>query len=179
MRRLLLLAACAGSWPGVARADVARGDESARAWFVGPNLRTDLGTHRVRVGGGARLGPLSLGAVIDPKVFIDTRQNDTDLIAEWWVCPGGWAALAGWRVTQVFIDRGRHYYESLVVGATAGIPPLLDRNVRGRFGFELEANIVRHGAGIETDWISLESERHWKDLLSVGLFARFELSSPI
>ena len=179
MRRLALAALGLALLPQVASADLARGDEGARAWFVGPNLRSDLGTHRVRAGGGVRLGHLSLSLVLDPKVFIDTRQNDTDLLAEWWLCPGGWAAFGGWRTTQVFIDRGRHYYESLIVGATAGMPPLFDRNVRGRFGFELEANVVRHGAGIETDWISFETERHWKDLLSVGLFVRLELSAPM
>lgn len=179
MRRLALIALSLGLLRTPASADVARGDESARAWFVGPNLRTDLGTHRVRAGGGLRFGRLSLSLVVDPKVFVDTRQNDTDVLAEWWACPGGWAGFGGWRLTQVFIDRGRHFYESLIVGATAGMPALLDRQVRGRFGFELEANIVRHGAGIETDVISFESERHWKDLLSVSVFARFELAAAL
>jgi hypothetical protein len=162
-----------------ASADVATGDESARAWHGGANLRTDLGAHRVRAGIGLRFGPIDTTVVLDPKVFIDGRQNDSDLLLEWYRCPGGWAALLGWRLSQVSIDRGHHYHEHLLVGVSGPMPPLLDRHVRSRFGLEIETTVVRHGSGIETDVISFSSERHWRDLVSINLFARLEFASPM
>ena len=169
---LFLLAA-----PTAARGDDVD-DTLDRLGHAGLNLRTDTGTHRVRLDAGLRLGPVDLTAVLDPKVFIDRRQNDTDLVAEYMFRPDGWALLAGWRLTQISIDRGTHFHHMALLGVSAGLPTLLDV-VFPRFGFEFEANVLRHGSGLETDNLSLESERHYRDLLSVNLFLRFDYAVGI
>jgi hypothetical protein len=153
-------------------------DPEDRVWHTGLNLRTDVGTHRVRVDLGARLGRFDITAVLDPKVFIDHRQNDTDLLAELMFTPDGWAELAGWRLTQISIDRGRHFHHHLLLGFSAGLPRLFE-TIHPRFGFEFEANVMRHGSGLETDFIALSSERHYKDLLSVNLFLRLDYGGEI
>lgn len=164
--------------PARGHADADADDELYRLGHAGLNLRTDTGTHRVRVDVGLRLGPVDLTAVLDPKVFIDRRQNDSDLIAEYMFRPDGWAALAGWRLTQISIDRGTQFHHMLLVGVTGGLPRLFDV-VYPRFGLELEANLLRHGAGLETDTLSLSSERHYLDLVSANLFLRLDYAVGI
>lgn len=162
--------------PGSAWAD---DDESIeRVWHSGVNLRTDTGTHRVRLDAGLRLGPVDVTAVLDPKVFFDRRQNDTDVIAEYMFRPDGMALLGGWRLTQISIDRGTQFHHMALVGVSGGLPRLFDV-VFPRCGFELEANVLRHGSGLETDTLSLASERHYRDLLSVNLFLRFDYAGEI
>jgi len=161
-----------------ARAHADADDELYRLGHGGLNLRTDTGVHRVRIDAGLRLGPVDLTAVLDPKVFIDRRQNDSDLLAEYMFRPDGWAALAGWRLTQISIDRGTQFHHMLLLGASGGLPRLFEV-VFPRFGIELEANVLRHGGGLETDGISLASERHYLDLLSVNLFLRFDYAIGI
>jgi hypothetical protein len=163
--------------PAVAAAD-SGDDEIDRVWHSGLNLRTDTGTHRVRIDAGLRLGPVDLTAVLDPKVFIDRRQNDTDLIGEYMFRPDGWAALAGWRLTQISIDRGTQFHHMLLLGVTGGLPRLLEV-VFPRFGVEFEANVLRHGGGLETDTIAVGSEREYLDLVSVNLFLRFDYAGEI
>jgi hypothetical protein len=170
---LLLIAA-----PAVARADAIADDGVDHDWHTGVNLRTDTGTHRVRVDAGLRLGPVDVTAVLDPKVFVDRRQNDTDVIAEYMFRPDGWAALAGWRLTQISIDRGTQFHHMLLLGVTAGLPRFLEVVVP-RFGFEFEANVLRHGDGLESDTLSLASQRDYRDLLSVNLFLRFDYAGEM
>ena len=180
MHTLLILALLVMAAPATARAQEVDGDddELLRLWHTGLNLRTDTGAHRVRVDAGVRLGPIDLTAVLDPKVFIDRRQNDSDLVAEYMFRPDGWAALAGWRFTQVSIDRGTQFHHMVLVGVSGGLPRLLGA-IYPRFGLELEANVLRHGAGLETDGISLASERHYLDLVSANLFLRFDYAVGI
>ena len=175
--RALFVALVALAAPAVAGADE-MDDEIDRLWHTGVNLRTDTGTHRVRVDLGVRVGPVDLTAVLDPKVFIDRRQNDTDLLAEYMFRPDGWAALAGWRLTQISIDRGTQFHHMLLLGVSGGLPRLFEV-IFPRFGLELEANVLRHGSGLETDTISVASERHYRDLLSVNLFLRFDYAGEI
>jgi hypothetical protein len=160
-----------------ARAD-AFDDEVDHDWHTGVNLRTDTGTHRVRVDAGLRLGTVDLTAVLDPKVFIDRRQNDTDLVAEYMFRPDGWAAMAGWRLTQLSIDRGTQFHHMLLLGVTAGLPRFLEVVVP-RFGFEFEANVLRHGDGLDADTLSLASERDYLDLVSFNLFLRFDYAGEM
>jgi hypothetical protein len=177
MRALGLLLLLAAAAPTIAWAD-AIDDEVDHDWHSGLNLRTDTGTHRVRLDAGLRLGPVDVTAVLDPKVFIDRRGNDTDLLTEYMFRPDGWAALAGWRLTQISIDRGTQFHHMLLLGMTGGLPRLLDVVVP-RFGFEFEADVFRHGAGLESDHLSLGGEREYLDLLSVNLFLRFDYAGEI
>ena len=178
MRLGLALVSLLGLIAGSARAEVAAGDRAPRGWFAGFNLRTDYGTHLVRAGGGYRRGRLAATLVLDPKVFFDPRQNDTDGFVEWMLTPGGWALLAGGRLTQLSIDRGKQYHHMLLVGATGGLPALR-RSLRARFGAELEVTLLRHGAGIELDVLSLRGGRNYGDLLSVNLFLRLEYAAAL
>lgn len=171
------LVVCLGG--ATARADVAPAAEAEHAWHVGLNLRSDWGPHRIRVGGGARLGRLALNVVLDPTVIIDNNQNDIDAFGEWMFSPGGWAALAGWRTSSISIDRGRQWQQHLLIGASAGLPPLLDGRIRARIGSELVLSVVRHGQDLPTDWFSIKSQRHYRDLISVNLFLRFEYAAPL
>jgi hypothetical protein len=172
MRAHLLLSTLLAAAPATARAD-ATDDDVDHDWHTGLNLRTDTGTHRVRLDAGLRLGTVDVTAVLDPKVFIDRRQNDTDLVAEYMFRPDGWAAMAGWRLTQISIDRGTQFHHMLLLGVSAGLPRFLEVIVP-RFGFEFEANVLRHGDGLESDTLSLASERDYRDLLSINLFLRFD-----
>lgn len=149
------------------------------SWSAGLNLRSDYGAHRVRIATGLHIGRLAGTLVLDPKVLFDTRQNDVDLLVEWSFAPGGWAALAGYRLTQVSIDRGKQFHHELLLGVTAGLPTILGRRVRNRFGVELEVSMARHGDGLDTEWFSIESDRHFRDLLSLNLFLRSEFTSPL
>lgn len=162
-----------------AHAEATHGELADRGWFAGLNLRTDYGSHRFRITTGLHRGPLAGTVVIDPKVLFDTRANDVDLLTEWSFAPGGWAALGGYRLTQVSIDRGVQYHHEVLFGITAGLPALADRRIRTRFGIEVELSMARHGDGLDTEWFSVDSDRHYRDLVSLNLFLRAEYTSPL
>lgn len=148
----------------------ARAEEPPRAWHAGAALRSDLGTHFVRLAGGVRVARWDLTLVLDPLVISDD-VHDLDLLAE----PrlgSGWAALAGLRVTSIGLAGGRHWQDKLVVGVSAELPPLAGGALRGRFGLELATLVVKHGGGAGTDWLDLG--RTWNDWFQLGLFARME-----
>src|SRR4026209_1562524 len=79
-----------GTAPPLARADaqtVAREvscEEPScqpRDWHAGLNLRTDFGTHPLRLDGGVRFGRLDTYLVLDPMFFLD-GQADIDAVAD-------------------------------------------------------------------------------------------------
>jgi len=160
-----------------ASADEANGDLHDRSWHLGTKVSTDLGPHRIRAGGGVRFKQLSVTLITDPKVFIDNSEQDLDLVVEWKFRADRWAPLIGWRTSSVSIDRGRHWQEHLLVGATGTLPALLDGHVRSQFGAELVFTTIRHGDGFETEWFSIASDRHLRDLVSINLFLRFDYVS--
>ncbi len=160
------------------RAEATHGELADRGWFAGLNLRTDYGSHRFRITTGVHKGRLAGTIVLDPKVLFDARANDVDVLTEWSFAPGGWAALGGYRLTQVSIDRGVQYHHEMLIGLTAGLPALADRRIRMRFGIEVELSMARHGDGLDTEWFSIDSDRHFRDLVSLNLFLRAEYTSP-
>jgi hypothetical protein len=162
-----------------AHAEATHGELANRGWFGGVNLRTDYGSHRFRITTGLHVGRLAGTVVLDPKVLFDTRANDVDLLTEWSFKPGGWAALGGYRLTQVSIDRGVQFHHEILFGLTAGLPALAGRRIRTRFGIEVELSMARHGDGLDTEWFSVESDRHFRDLVSLNLFLRAEYTSPL
>src|SRR4051812_31015908 len=92
-RKLLLIAALATS--SVVYADeatpapapVAQAPaEPTIAWHVGLDVRTDLGTHPVRVPFGFRRDDWDATIVLDPYAFLD-GEHDLDVLAEWYVGP--------------------------------------------------------------------------------------------
>lgn len=147
----------------------AAAEEAPRAWHAGLALRSDLGTRAARLSGGVRLHGWDVTLVLDPLVVLDD-VHDLDLLAE----PrlgGGWAALAGVRLTSIGLAGGRNWQDKLLVGVSGELPAV--GALRGRFGLELAALIVRHGGGVGTDWI--EPSRSLGDWFQLGLFARLEL----
>lgn len=171
-----MLAVLLAPSPGLAAP--ARADGGQRDWHAGINLRTDLGAHPLRLGGGLRFCRLNTIVAIDPMVLSD-GQHDLDVLAEWLFAPGGWALLGGWRASSISLHDGVQWQEKLVLGASAGLPSLGGGRVRGRVGFELAALIVKHGGGLPTDTISFGTRTRGglEDRLHFGLFVRFEYAA--
>lgn len=154
-------------------------ETASRDVQLGLNMSTDNGPHRVRVGGGVRLGKLTLSAVLDPYGMISRRANHVDVLVEYAPLSNWWAALLGWRTSDTAIDRGEQWQHHLLVGASARLPALWDGRVRPSFGAQFVLTVVRHGDRMETDWVSFESDRHLRDTASLNLFARFEYVSAL
>ena len=159
------------------RSAVADSAPAPRDWHVGFNLRTDLAAHPVRVDGGARFDHLDLILVLDPMFWTD-GQHDVELLAQWQFTPLRWAVFGGWRPTAIGVDGGRQFQHKLVAGVAAGLPSLGTRALRGQAGLELAVLLVKHGADLATDWISVGSARGISDYVRLGMFVRFEYASP-
>jgi len=145
---------------------------SPRDLHAGLNLRTDFGTHPLRLDAGARFSMLDLYLVVDPMIWLD-GQADLDAIAD--IALGrGWSIFGGFRSTSIGILDGRQWQQKSLTGAAARPPSFLQGRVRSQFGIELAVLWVKHGAGLPTDWISFESPRHWLDHVNFGMFVRFE-----
>jgi hypothetical protein len=158
---------------GRADAHPAPADTEPRDWHAGVNLRTDFGTHALRVDGGVRWNRWDAILVLDPMIWID-GQHDLDLLGEWRFAEG-WAAVLGWRATSVGLADGRQWQEKSVLGVAGGLPALFGRRVRGQAGFECTVLWVKHGAGLPTETIS--ASRAIADQINFGMFARFEYAS--
>lgn len=156
----------------VALALPARADTIAHA---GLNLRADSGAHPLRVIAGLDAGTVDLSLTVDPMVITD-GQLDTDLFATFKVTDSGWGAILGWRTTTIGILGGREFQEKLVLGVGAPLP-LLGDGIRIRWGLEAAAVIVKHGAGLPTDWISFQQGRDFVDLINFGMYLTFEGAS--
>jgi hypothetical protein len=168
MRLRTAVVACVALWPAVAAA------EPRRAWHAGLNLRTELGTHPVRVDGGVRFCRLDLILVLDPLFWID-GENDIDLLAGYRVTDHGWTALAGWRPASIGLADGRQFQHSLLLGFAGPLPKL--GPVQPSFGIELAVILAKHGGGLPADSISFGSARELGDDTNVSLFARFEYAA--
>src|SRR5687768_17245810 len=85
------------------------------SWHAGLNIRGDLGTHPIRIGGGVQVGRVDAMLVVDPMFWTD-GQVDTDLFAFWNPCKRGWGLLGGWRTSTIGILGGTQFQEKLIVG---------------------------------------------------------------
>lgn len=149
--------------------------DTDRDLHVGLNVRTDLGTHHMRVEIGGRWHRWETSIVLDPNTGTD-NQADHDITAAYWVSPARFAAFAGWRNTAYALLGDLVWHEKLIVGALARLPsPGTDR-VRFVAGLEVAAEVVRHGQPIDTEWFDASNERAFDDLLNVSLFARAEIA---
>lgn len=147
------------------------------SWHAGVELRGDLGTHPIRIGGGIELGRFDTALVVDPMFWTDD-QIDTDLRVFWSPCSRAWGVLAGWRTSTIGILGGTEFQEKLLVGVGAPLPQL-GKHIRARFHFELAAVLVKHGADLPVDWISFASGRDFIDLLNFGMFVSFEYANHL
>jgi hypothetical protein len=145
----------------------ARADEFLH---VGIDGRTDLGTHHVRVPFGYRTGNLDTTIVLDPAVVLD-GQHDMDLNVEYFFGPRI-GLLTGYRWSAIAVDQGLHNQHRTILGVTAVGPSFCDEQLRTKFSFELATLWVKHGGGVDTNWIS--ADRNLLDSFSVGLFVRIE-----
>jgi hypothetical protein len=147
------------------------------SWHAGLDLRGDLGTHPIRIGGGIQLGRVDTMLVVDPMFWTDD-QVDTDLFAFWAPCSKAWGLLGGWRTSTIGILGGTEFQEKLIVGVGAPLPQI-GHHIRTRFHFELATVIVKHGAGLPADWISFASGRDFIDLINFGMFVSFEYANHL
>jgi len=171
-RRLLLSALICGllaiSLPSFAAPTTA---PPARDWHVGFNLRTDLGSHPIRLDGGVRLGAWDAIAVVDLMAWTD-GQMATDVMALH-RSKSGWGWLVGWRWTRIGLADGAQNQQKLLLGCTGDLPRPA-RWGRASWGVELATVVVKHGGGLPTETLSFASSRSFIDLVNFGMFVRFE-----
>jgi len=146
-------------------------------WHGGLDLRGDLGTHPIRIGGGYQLEHVDLSLVVDPMFWTD-HQVDTDALAFWAPCSRAWGLLGGWRTSTIGLLGGTQLQEKLIVGVGAPLPQL-GHHIRTRFHFELATVVVKHGADLPTDWISFATGRDFIDLINFGVFVSFEYANHL
>ncbi len=145
-------------------------------WHAGLDLRPELGTHPVRLGGGIRVGRLDTLLVVDPMFWTD-GQHDLDAIAFWLPCDRGWGLLAGWRTSAIGVLGGTQLQHKVLVGVAAPLPRLGPFHVR--WSFELATLVVKHGGDLPTDTISFASGRDFIDLVNFGSFVTFEVGGAL
>jgi hypothetical protein len=114
--------------------------------------------------------------VLDPMFWTD-GQHDVDALVTWSPWSSGYGLIGGWRMTAIGLADGHQFQEKLVFGFGAPLPKFASW-ARARWGFELSTVVVKHGAGLPTEWISFASGRDFIDLLNFGMFVSFEYVSP-
>ncbi len=156
------------TWAGAASAD--------RAWHAGLNLRSELGTHPIRAGGGVQLDRLELTLVLDPMWWTD-GQHDIDAVMGWRVDDRGLGLFAGWRNTSLGLSGGRHYQEKLLLGVSSPMDAISTSWFAATWGFEVSTVVAKHGADLPTEWISFETGRDFIDLVNFAMFVRFDYAA--
>ncbi len=149
----------------VAAASAAMADD----WHAGVNLRSELGTHPVRVDGGVRFGRLDLIAVLDPMFWTD-GEADVDVVAVVRVAPSGYGVLAGWRPASIAIGDLRQFQHSLLVGAIGPLPRVGPLELA--WGVEVAAVVVKHGGGLPTETLSIGDTSEVGDNINATMFLR-------
>ena len=141
----------------------------------GINLRTDLGTHPLRLDGGVRYGQLDFILVLDPMYFLD-QQSSTDILAEW-RGKNGFSPVLGWRFNTVGLIEGSQLQHNLVLGGALDTPKFWDGRLRGQAGLEMAMMLVKHGGGGPVETIGFSSGRRFVDFVNFALFLRIELGT--
>lgn len=126
----------------------------------------------MRVTGGVTFGGLDVSAVVDPLAAID-GQHDLDLEAGHTLGGSSWRLAGGVRSTAIAVTGGTTWQEQLLVAATAPLPSP-GKHLRATFGVELGMFVVKHGGGLDTEWVSWSSGRVFFESYDLGLFVRFE-----
>ncbi len=163
---------------GLVTAGIALAASTAAAeptYHGGLDLRAELGTHPIRVGGGVDFGAVDTLLVLDPMFWTDD-QHDLDLLA-FYEGASGWGPLLGWRTTIIGIAGGSQKQQKLVLGVGAPLPRIGELPIRARWAFELTALVVKHGGDLPSQWISFASGRDFIDLLNFGMFVTVEYAT--
>ena len=142
---------------------------------AGLDMRTDLGAHQMRLPLGIRTGPWDGTLVVDPMVLLD-GQHDLDLIGEYFFGPRI-GVFVGWRWSAIKVADGVHNQQRSLVGITGVGPSFFDGKLRTSASVELATLWVKHGGGVDMDWISADRNLH--DALGVGIFVRVEYARGI
>lgn len=157
-RLLLLLIACAGH-------------AHAERWVhAGLDVRTDLGTHPVRIPIGFRSAQWDATLVVDPMFLLD-GEHDMDVLGEYFFGPRIGVFL-GWRWSAIDVAGGVHHQQRSLAGITGLGPTFFGDALRTSASLELATLWVKHGGGVEADWIS--ADRDFNDSFGFGLFVRVE-----
>jgi hypothetical protein len=146
-------------------------------WSIhgGINLRTDLGTHPLRIDGGIRFRKLDAILVLDPMFFLD-KQSSTDVLFEW-RGDSGISPVLGWRFNTIGLVDGTQVQENLILGGAADLPSFWEGRVRGQAGLELAMMLVKHGGGGPVETIGFSSGREFVDFVNFALFLRVEIGT--
>jgi hypothetical protein len=139
----------------------------AQDWHVGLNVRSELGTHPVRIDGGVRVGRLDLIAVLDPMFWID-GEIDVDLIAAWRI--GDYAVFGGWRPASIAFADERQFQHAVLAGVLGRLPSVGPLDLV--WGFEVAAVVVQHGGNAPTEMLSLDSMSDVGDSFNASMFLR-------
>lgn len=159
VQRVLLLVLL---WAGHARAE---------QWMhAGLDMRTDLGTHHTRLPVGIRTAEWDGTLVVDPMFLLD-GQHDLDLIGEYYFGPRI-GVFVGWRWSAIKVADGLHNQQRSLVGITGLGPTFFGDTLRTSASVELSTLWVKHGGGVDADWISADRNLH--DSFGLGLFVRVE-----
>ncbi|HRI63633.1 MAG TPA: hypothetical protein PK156_05330 [Polyangium sp.] len=161
--------------PSVAETKTLPAAASPWGFHGGINLRTDLGTHPLRLDGGVRYGQLDFILVLDPMYFLD-QQSSTDILAEW-RAKNGFAPVLGWRFNTVGLIDGSQVQHNLVLGGALDTPKFWDGRMRGQAGLELAMMLVKHGGGGPVETIGFSSGRRFVDFVNFALFLRIEMGT--
>lgn len=141
----------------------------------GINLRTDLGTHPLRIDGGVRYKQLDFILVLDPMYFFD-QQASTDILAEW-RGKNGFSPVLGWRFNTIGLVDGTQVQHNLLLAGALDTPKFWDGRVRGQAGMELAMMLVKHGGGGPVETIGFSSGRRFVDFVNFALFLRIEVGT--
>jgi hypothetical protein len=168
MAAVVLLTVARADAEGPVREDPPLPPDTLLYFHAGLDIRTDLGTHPIRVPVGIRRNTLDATLVLDPFVFLD-GQHDLDLLVDH-MFDRRLALLAGWRWTAISVNGGVLHQQRSLVGLTA-IGPTFGP-VETSASLELAILWVKHGAGTMTEWIS--ADRNLLDHFGFGLFVRLD-----
>jgi hypothetical protein len=141
----------------------------------GINLRTDLGTHPLRIDGGVRYKQLDFILVLDPMYFLD-QQSSTDILAEW-RGKNGFSPVLGWRFNTIGLVDGSQVQHNLLLGGALDTPKFWDGRLRGQAGLEMAMMMVKHGGGGPVETIGFSSGRRFVDFVNFALFLRIEIGT--
>ena len=139
-------------------------------FHTGLDMRTDLGAHHTRLPIGIRSGQWDGTLVLDPMVALD-GQHDMDLLGEYYFGPRI-GVFVGWRWTAIAVANGVHHQQRSLVGVTGLGPTFFNGLMRTSASVELATLWVKHGGGVDMDWIS--ADRNLLDSFGLGIFVRVE-----
>ncbi|HEY5925700.1 MAG TPA: hypothetical protein VIV11_28635 [Kofleriaceae bacterium] len=146
-----------------------------RYLHTGLDIRSDLGAHAVRLPIGYRACAWDATLVLDPMIALDS-QHDLDVLGEYYVRDRV-GVLFGWRWSAIAIAGGVHHQQRSIIGVTGVGPDFFDRRLRTSFSFEIATLWVKHGGGVESQWISFD--RNLDDSILLGIFVRLEYAHAL